>query len=53
MAKSDINLFRAAGGERAKATKRSPVSIMLIVGLVLIVAALGVAAYFNIKVNSA
>lgn len=53
MAKRDINLFRAAGGERAKASKRSPVSIMLVVGLVVIVAALGVAAYFNMKVNTA
>ena len=53
MAKRDINLFRAAGGERAKASKRSPVSIMFIVGLVLVVAALGVAAFFNMKVNTA
>ena len=53
MAKSDINLFRAAGGERAKASKRSPVSIMLLIGLVVIVAALGVAVYFNLKVNTA
>ena len=53
MAKRDINLFRAAGGERAKATKRSPVSIMFVVGLVIVVAALGVAAYFNMKVNTA
>lgn len=53
MAKADINLFRAAGGERAKATKRSPVSIMLLVGLVIVIAALGVAVYFNLKVNTA
>jgi len=53
MAKADINLFKAAGGERAKATKRSPVSIMLFVGLILIVVALGVAVYFNLQVNEA
>ena len=53
MAHKDINLFKAAGGERAKATKRSPVSIMLLIGLVLIVAAIGVAVYFNMKVNNA
>ena len=53
MAKADINLFRAAGGERAKATKRSPVTIMLLIGLIIVVAALGVAVYFNLKVNSA
>ena len=53
MAKRDINLFRAAGGERAKSTKRSPMSIMLVVGLVLIIAALGVTAYFNMQVNTA
>ena len=53
MAKRDINLFKAAGGERAKSTKRSPVSVMLLVGLILIVAALGLAAYFNLKVNTA
>ena len=52
MAKKDINLFKAAGGERAKAGKRSPMSIMLIAGLVVVVAALGVAAYFNMKVNT-
>ncbi len=53
MAKRDINLFKAAGGERAKAGKRSPMSMMLVLGLVLVVAALGVAAYFNMKVNTA
>ena len=53
MAKADINLFRSAGGERAKATKRSPVTIMLLVGLIIVVAALGVAVYFNLKVNTA
>ena len=53
MAKRDINLFRAAGGERAKASKSSPVSIMLVIGLIVIVIALGVAVYFNMQVNSA
>ncbi len=53
MAKTDINLFKAAGGERAKSTKRSPVTIMLLIGIVIVIAALGVAVYFNIKVNSA
>ena len=53
MAKADINLFKAAGGERAKSAKRSPVSIMIVVGIVVVVIALGVAAYFNFRVNSA
>ena len=53
MAKADINLFKAAGGERAKSGKRSPVSIMIVAGIVLVIAALGVAAFFNFKVITA
>ena len=53
MAKKDINLFKAAGGERAKATKSSPMSIMIIIGIIVVVLALGVGVYFNLKVNSA
>ena len=53
MANKDINLFKAAGGERAKATKRSPVTIMLIIGIIIVIAAIGVAVYFNMKVNNA
>lgn len=53
MAKKDINLFKAAGGERAKATKSSPMTIMIIIGIIVVVLALGVGVYFNLRVNSA
>ena len=53
MAKKDINLFKAAGGERAKATKSSPMTIMIVIGIIVVVLALGVGVYFNLRVNSA
>ena len=53
MGNRDINLFKAAGGERAKGAKRSPVTYMLLVTLVIIVVAIGVLVYFNMMANSA
>lgn len=53
MGNRDINLFKAAGGERAKSTKRSPVSYVALVTLVLIVVAIGVMVYFNLQANTA
>ena len=53
MGNKDINLFKAAGGERAKGAKKSPVTYMLLVTLVVIVAAIGVLVFFNMKANNA
>ena len=53
MANRDINLFKAAGGERAKSGKRSPMAYMTIFALVVIVLAIGVLVYFNMKANAA
>ena len=53
MGNRDINLFKAAGGERAKGAKRSPVTYMLLVTIVVVVAAIGVLVLFNMRANSA
>ena len=53
MGNRDINLFKAAGGDRAKGAKRSPVTYMMLITLVIIVASVGVLVYFNMKANSA
>ena len=50
MNKRDINLFKAAGGERAKGSKRSPLFYMVALAIVVSVLAIGVAVYFNTKV---
>ena len=52
MANRDINLFNA-GGDRAKTSKRSPMTYMVLFALVVIVAAIGVLVYFNMKANTA
>ncbi|MBQ7712625.1 MAG: hypothetical protein IJT69_02275 [Clostridia bacterium] len=53
MGNRDINLFKAAGGERAKGAKRSPVTYMMLVTLVVIIAAIGVLVFFNMRANAA
>ena len=53
MAKRDINLFKAAGGERAKGAKASPVAIMAFVTLIVSAIAIGVGVYYNMKANTA
>lgn len=53
MGNKDINLFKAAGGDRAKGAKRSPVTYMLLVTLIIIVASVGVLVLFNMKANNA
>lgn len=52
MANKDINLFNA-GGERTKTSKRSPMTYMVIFALVVIVAAVGVLVFFNMRANNA
>ena len=49
MKKNDINLFKAAGGERAKANKRSNFFYIVVAAIVISFLAVGVAAYFNIQ----
>ncbi len=53
MAKRDINLFKAAGGERAKGSKTSPMTIVAILAIVVISIALGVGVFFNMRANAA
>lgn len=53
MANRDINLFKAAGGERAKGSKRSPMTYMVMFAIFVVVLAVGILAYFNIKANNA
>ena len=53
MGNRDINLFKAAGGERAKGAKRSPVTYMLLATIVVVVAAIGVLVLFNMRANNA
>ena len=53
MANRDINLFKAAGGDRAKGAKRSPLTYMVIFAIIVIVAAIGAGVYFNLKANKA
>ncbi|NCA67910.1 MAG: hypothetical protein EOM87_07605 [Clostridia bacterium] len=45
--KRDINLFKAAGGERAKAKKRPLSTYMMVALVIVIVAVIGAIAYFN------
>jgi len=52
MANRDINLFKAAGGDRAKGSKTSPMTYMLLFALIMIVAAIGVVVYFNMQANT-
>ena len=49
MKKNDINLFKAAGGERAKSSKRSSFFYVVVAAIVISLLAIGVAAYFNIN----
>ena len=48
MKKNDINLFKAAGGERAKSVKRSSFFYVVVAAIVISLIAIGIAAYFNI-----
>ena len=48
MKKNDINLFKAAGGERAKSNKRSSFFYVVVAAVVISLLAIGIAAYFNI-----
>jgi len=50
MKKNDINLFKAAGGERAKSTKRSGFFYLIVVAIIITVIAVGVGVYFNMRV---
>ena len=52
MKKNDINLFKAAGGERAKSSKRSKFFYIVVAAIVISLIAIGVAAYFNIMLAS-
>lgn len=52
MKKNDINLFKAAGGERAKGSKRSAFFYVVVLAIVISVIAIGVAVYFNTRVSS-
>ena len=53
MAKRDINLFKAAGGERAKGAKASPMAIMAFVTLIVSAIAIGIGVYYNMKASAA
>ena len=53
MANRDINLFKAAGGERAKGTKRSPMTYMVMLTIFVAVVVVGVLLYFNIQASAA
>ncbi len=53
MAKKDINLFKAAGGDRAKGAKASPIAIMTVFAIIICAVAIGVGAYYNMKTNAA
>ena len=52
MKKNDINLFKAAGGERAKGSKRSGFFYVVVLAIVVCVVAIGVAVYFNMRVST-
>ena len=52
MKKNDINLFKAAGGERAKGSKRSAFFYVVVLAIVICVIAIGVAVYFNTRVSA-
>ena len=52
MKKNDINLFKAAGGERAKGSKRSGFFYVVVLAIVICVIAIGVAVYFNMRVST-
>ncbi len=45
--KRDINLFKAAGGERAKAKKRPITSYLIMILVIAIIGAIGAIAFFN------
>ena len=53
MNKRDINLFKAAGGERAKGSKRSPIFYVVVLAVVVITLALGAGVYFNMRAMAA
>ena len=53
MTNRDINLFKAAGGERAKGTKRSPMTYMVMFAIFVIVVSVGLLVYLNMNANKA